>query len=193
MNYLAHLLLSSQDDDLVIGNFIADSIRNKEVKTFPLSIQQGVFLHRQIDSYTDKHPIVLQGTRRLYPNHGKYAPVVIDIFYDNLLTHNWENYSDEPLSTFAERMYQLLLDRQADLPLKMQKYIHGMIENNWLLSYGTMEGLQYAFERIERRTKFKSNFENAVADLQKDYGLFNEEFNQFFPDVQQLVSEFCNC
>ena len=193
MNYLAHLFLSCQDDDLVIGNFIADSIRNKEVATYPLSIQQGIFLHRQIDSYTDTHPIVLQGTRRLYANHRKYAPVVIDIFYDNLLANNWKRYSNEPLAAFAERMYQLLIDRKNDLPLKMQKYVYGMIENNWLLSYGTMAGLQYAFERLDKRTKFKSNFVNAVKDLQKDYDLFNEEFNLFFPDVQQMVNDFCGC
>ena len=73
MNYLAHLFLTRHDEDLTIGNFIADSISNKEVKDFSSSIQQGIFIHRAIDSYTDKHPIVLKSTRRLYPSHGKYA------------------------------------------------------------------------------------------------------------------------
>ena len=82
MNYLAHLFLSCQDEDLVIGNFIADSIRNKEVATFSPAIQQGISLHRKIDAYTDSHPIVRLSTRRLHPHHHKYAPVVIDIFFD---------------------------------------------------------------------------------------------------------------
>lgn len=193
MNYLAHLFLSCQDDDLVIGNFIADSIRNKEIKTYSPAIQQGIFLHRKIDSYTDEHPIVRQGTRRLHPHHSKYAPVVIDIFFDNLLAHNWHRYSSEPLPVFAQKMYQLLRERQLDLPLKMQKYVPNMIASNWLEKYGTMEGLQYTFERMDKRTKFPSNFKNAVSHLEADFDVFNEEFNLFFPDVQQMVLEFCGC
>lgn len=193
MNYLAHLFLSCQDEDLVIGNFIADSIRNKEVASFSLGIQQGINLHRKIDSYTDTHPIVRQGTRRLHPYHHKYAPVVIDIFFDNLLAHNWDRYSVEPLPVFAQRMYHILTERQLDLPLKMQKYVPNMIANDWLQKYGTTEGLQYTFERMDQRTKFPSNFKNAVSHLQADFELFNEEFNLFFPDVQQMVAEFCGC
>lgn len=193
MNYLAHLFLSCQDDDLVIGNFIADSIRNKEVKTYPFSIQQGIILHRKIDTYTDEHPIVRQGTRRLHIHHHKYAPVVIDVFFDNLLAYNWERYATEPLTDFAKKMYNLLEERQMDLPLKMQKYVPNMIANNWLEKYGTMEGLQYTFERLDMRTKFPSNFKNAVSNLQADFELYNEEFNLFFPDVQQMVVEFCGC
>lgn len=193
MNYLAHLFLSCQDDDLVIGNFIADSIRNKEVKTYSPAIQQGIFLHRKIDSYTDEHPIVRQGTRRLHPHHHKYAPVVIDVFFDNLLAHNWHRYSSEPLPVFAQKMYQLLRERQLDLPLKMQKYVPNMIASNWLEKYGTMEGLQYTFERMDKRTKFPSNFKNAVSHLEANFDAFNEEFNLFFPDVQQMVLEFCGC
>ncbi len=191
MNYLAHLFLSCHDDDLVIGNFIADSIRNKDVVSFSPSIQQGISLHRKIDAFTDTHPIVRQGTRRLHPHHHKYAPVVIDIFFDNLLVHNWDRYSAETLPDFSQRMYQLLTERQLDLPLKMQKYVPNMIANDWLQKYGTTEGLQYTFERMDKRTKFVSNFKNAVSHLQENFDLFNEEFNLFFPDVRQMVGEFC--
>ena len=193
MNYLAHLFLSCQDDDLVIGNFIADAIRNKEMKGYSSAIQQGIILHRKIDSYTDEHPIVRQGTRRLHPHHHKYAPVVIDIFFDNLLAYNWHRYSSESLPDFAQKMYQLLAERQLDLPLKMQKYVPNMIASNWLEKYGTKEGLQYTFERMDKRTKFPSNFKNAVSHLEADFDAFNEEFNLFFPDVQQMVVDFCGC
>lgn len=193
MNYLAHLFLSCQDDDLMIGNFIADSIRNKEVANYPLSIQQGILLHRKIDSFTDTHPIVKQGTRRLHPQHHKYSPVVIDVFFDNLLANNWALYASESLSDFAHRMYQVLLDRQTDLPLKMQKYVPNMIENDWLQKYGTWEGLQYTFERMDQRTKFPSNFANAVSHLQADYEIYNQEFNLFFPDVIEMTIDFCGC
>jgi acyl carrier protein phosphodiesterase len=193
MNYLAHLFLSCQDEDLLIGNFIADSIKNKEVALYTPSIQQGVLLHRQIDVYTDNHPIVRQATRRLYPSHRKYAPVVIDVFFDNLLSNNWDLYTEEPLADFAKRMYATLERRATDLPEKLQQYVPRMIADNWLMRYGTEDGLQYTFDRMDTRTRFKSNFHSAVKDLKKDYELYNKEFNLFFPDVINMVNEFCSC
>lgn len=193
MNYLAHLFLSCHDDDLMIGNFIADSIRNKEVADYSERIQQGIFLHRQIDSFTDNHPIVRQSTKRLHPHHHKYSPVVIDVFFDNLLANNWHLYTNETLPNFSKRMYDVLTKRKGDLPLKMQKYVPNMIANDWLQKYGTKEGLQYTFERMDKRTKFKSNFVNAVSHLEADYDLYETEFNQFFPDVIQMANDFCGC
>ncbi|MEM6318807.1 MAG: ACP phosphodiesterase [Bacteroidota bacterium] len=193
MNYLAHLFLSCQNDDLLLGNFIADAIRNKEVGSYPETVQKGIFLHRQIDSFTDTHPIVLQGTRRLYSHHGKYAPVVIDVYFDNLLANNWYLYASESLEVFAERMYATLKRRHLDLPPKMQGYVPRMIASKWLTAYANFDGLQYTFERMDQRTKFPSNFKNAVSHLRADYAQFNEEFNQFFPDVIQMVNEFCGC
>ncbi len=193
MNYLAHLFLSCQDDDLLVGNFIADSIKNKEVSIYSPTIQQGIFLHRQIDSFTDRHPIVKQATRRLYIHHSKYAPVVIDVFYDHLLANNWANYAEEPLDSFAARMYQLLRGRIAELPPKLQQNVPVMIQHNWLMHYGSEKGLQYTFERMDQRTRFQSNFKNAVSHLKQDYGLYNEEFNAFFPEVIHMVNDFCAC
>ena len=193
MNYLAHLFLSCQDEDLLVGNFIADSIKNKVVATYPTTIQQGIFLHRQIDSFTDQHPVVRKGVRRLYPYHGKYAPVVIDVFFDNLLSNNWSKYTEEPLNNFAAKMYQILRKRAVDLPSKLQKSVPVMIQHNWLMNYGTMDGLQFAFERMDQRTRFKSNFKNAVSHLEQDYELYNEEFNVFFPEVIQMANDFCAC
>ena len=48
MNFLAHLYLSGEDEELMIGNFIADFIRNREVTNYSEGIQKGIFLHRKI-------------------------------------------------------------------------------------------------------------------------------------------------
>jgi len=193
MNFLAHLFLSCQDDDLLIGNFIADSIRNKEVATYSPQIQKGIFLHRHIDSYTDQHREVKKGTRRLHPTHRKYAPVVVDIFYDYILSHNWDRYSSEPLPIFSKRIYWILEQRLSDLPTKLQKRVPDMIYHDWLMNYGKEEGLRYVFSRMKERAKFPTNFDRAVDDLLKDYKLFEQEFNAFFPEMIEEVKEFCGC
>jgi len=189
MNFLAHLFLSFENEDHVIGNFIADSIRNSEVKNYTSEIQQGIMIHREIDSYTDNHPSVRKGTQRLQPHHHKYAPVVIDILYDYILANNWERYSVKSLESFSNNIYSILNNRINELPEKLKRNVPGMIRGNWLQSYKTTEGLSYTLQRMDKRASFPSKFAEAVDHLHRDYTLFENEFNDFFP---QLITHLKN-
>ena len=81
MNFLAHLYLSKNHTNILIGNFIADSIRGNQFTHLHPEIQQGIVLHRHIDTYTDAHPIVRKSKRRLHERYGHYDGVIIDLFY----------------------------------------------------------------------------------------------------------------
>ena len=81
----------------MIGNFIADHIRGNHYKEYSNEIQQGVFLHRAIDTYTDAHAIVRKSKRRLHKRYGHYNGVIIDVFYDYFLAKNWASFSEVPL------------------------------------------------------------------------------------------------
>jgi len=89
MNFLAHIYLSFDDDEITIGNFIADSIRGNKYKHLPERVQKGIFLHREIDTYTDAHSIVRKSTKRLHKNYSHYSGIIVDIFYDHYLAKNW--------------------------------------------------------------------------------------------------------
>ena len=88
MNYLAHLYLSGESEDLRFGNFIADSIRGKELARYQDGVLQGIMMHRAIDFYTDSHTTVNKSVARLKPGFKRYAPVIIDVFYDTILPLN---------------------------------------------------------------------------------------------------------
>ena len=90
MNFLAHIYLSFGDDEITLGNFFADHIRGNKFKHFPEKIQKGIVLHREIDTYTDAHPIAKQSSRRLHANYSHYSRVIVDIFYDHFLAKNWK-------------------------------------------------------------------------------------------------------
>ncbi len=193
MNFLAHIYLSCDNEELLVGNFIADFIRNKEMVNLPPDILKGVLLHRQIDTYTDQHPMVRQGTKRLRENHGKYAPVLIDIFYDYILANNWSRYSGESLDAFTENVYEILEKWLSVMPKKLQLRLPGMISGKWLSQYGKLDGLEFVLRKMDERTKFPSNFAGATVDLLADYTLFEQEFNAFFPDLIQYVDTQCKC
>lgn len=193
MNFLAHLFLSCDNEDLLIGNFIADFIKNKEIQNYSQSVQKGILLHRQIDTYTDRHPTVLKGVKRLRPFHAKYAPVVIDILYDYLLAKNWGRYSGQSLDGFSNYIYEILLSRMDELPLKLRKRLPGMIKGKWLQAYGTKAGMLFTLQKMDERSTFPSNFSLAMDHLDLAYQQYNEEFNIFFPEIIQYVDNHCNC
>lgn len=183
MNFLAHIYLSGEDDRITIGNFIADKIHGKAYKKYPFDIQKGILLHREIDTFTDAHPIVRQSTKRLHTNYGHYSSVIVDILYDHFLAKNWETYSTIPLKDFSVSFYNLLEDSYEILPLRIQNLMPFMIADNWLLNYSKIEGVQRVLDGMNRRTKYKSKMNEATKELKIHYNEFEEEFTLFFDEL----------
>lgn len=186
MNFLAHCFLARHREEWLLGSFLADYLKNAAIRNLPEAVQEGVWLHRRIDTYTDRHPEVLNGVRRLYSAHGKYAPVVVDVFYDYFLSINWGLYSDEPLADFAQGVYAVLRKNAASMPLRLQENLPLMIANDWLQSYRTIGGIAYAFERMKRRASRPEQFDGVIDSLLRDHDKLNEEFKRFFPEVMRL-------
>lgn len=183
MNFLAHIYLSFGDDDVTIGNFIADSIRGNKYTHLPERVQKGILLHRDIDTYTDAHDIPKQSSKRLHKNYSHYSRVIVDIFYDHFLAKNWVTYSDEPLDIFVENFYDLLEDNYSILPQGTKRMMPYMIANNWIYNYKNMEGIGRVLSGMNRRTKNKSKMNFAILDLEEHYEAFEEEFTAFFEEL----------
>ncbi|MEN0046091.1 MAG: ACP phosphodiesterase [Bacteroidota bacterium] len=193
MNYLAHLLLSCEDEELMLGNFLADFVKNRYRDELAPRVLEGIRLHRTIDSFTDRHPLVLQGTRRLYPQHHKYAPVLIDVFYDYLLIENWDSYHYEPFDQFTEHVYAILKARLKEIPLPFRARAYNMVQHDWLSSYTSLEGIRDTFERLKRRVSQPKYLDQSVESLKAHHTLLTQEFNGFFPEVMEVVKENCAC
>lgn len=193
MNFLAHIYLSDDNDLIKIGNFMADGIHGKNFDNFPLDVKKGIILHRGIDSYTDAHPVFRQSTKHLHQNYHHYAGVIVDVFYDHFLAKNWKNYSDENLEVFVARFYQSLHENYEILTPRTQNLMPYMIEQNWLVSYQTIDGITKILTQMDQRTNNQSKMRFATQDLTELYTSFEEEFTLFFEDLitfakQKLIS-----
>ena len=188
MNFLAHIYLSGTNKDVIIGNFIGDEVKGKSYTDYPVAIQKGLLLHREIDTFTDAHPIVRQSTKRLHNKYSHYSGVIVDILYDHFLAKNWNMYSDVSLEKFADDFYHLLEKNKAVLPPATLKMIPYMIQGNWLVSYATIDGISEVLTNMNYRTKNRSKMNLAVNELQEFYLEFETEFTTFF---EELIS-FCN-
>ena len=189
MNCLAHLYLSGEDPDLKMGNFMADHIKGKAINDLPESVRKGVILHRKIDQFTDNHPVVELSKISLRPQFRKYAPVITDIFYDHFLAKNWNQYASVSLPIYAEEFYKLSSYYTAIMPQRTTHMLRYMIANNWLVSYGTLDGIHSVLTGMSKRTAFHSGMEHAAEFLQGRYPEFEEEFSLFFEELTKYVSD----
>ena len=188
MNFLAHIYLSGSNEAVTIGNFIADGIKGKSYKKYPLQIQRGILLHREIDTFTDQHPIVKKSTARLHNNYSHYSGVIVDILYDHFLAKNWNDYHKQPLEEYIQDFYKLLRTDFDILPSRIQQMMPYMISDNWLLSYATVPGISKILVQMNRRTNNISKMNFAVIELEQYYTEFEEEFTSFFIELESFTS-----
>ena len=191
MNFLAHCFLSCRDDHKLIGNFLGDFLTLDEVRNLPESIREGVYLHRLIDSYTDQHARVKDGKRLLYPKFHKYAPVVLDIFFDYLFSRNWETFSGESLEHFRNRTYQSILNRLDWVPPRLHPRLRNMVAGCFLHEYASWEGMGRTFSRIQGYISYPALLDDPLPVLKEQEEKLNEVFLDFFPDLILEVNSFC--
>ena len=187
MNFLAHLYLSGTSEGLIIGNFIGDSVKGRDLNRYAKKVQEGIILHRKIDFFTDHHPIAERSKKRIRKEFRKYAPVIIDVFYDHFLATNWDIYSKEALNNYVKNTYQLLEQNSASFPERAQYMLPFMITQNWIENYKTIEGIKKALTGLASRTRFKSNMELAHNSLEKEYKELDKDFKLFFPELIDYV------
>lgn len=189
MNYLAHLLLSGNDKELRIGNFIADSVRGKNFKRFPDRVAQGIVIHRNIDFFTDTHEIVKESKDLIRPVYGLWSGVIVDLYYDHFLAANWSEYHSTDLKTYTEGFYDDLKEYWDVLPSRIQRFYPVMVEHNWIYNYRTVEGMSHILYQMNKRTKGKSNMQNASTELIEHYDLLEAQFRLFFEELQAYSKE----
>ncbi|WP_458627125.1 acyl carrier protein phosphodiesterase [Winogradskyella sp. PC D3.3] len=184
MNFLAHIYLSGNNEQIAIGNFVGDGVRGNKYKIYPKDLQIGIQLHRNIDTFTDAHPLFRQCTKRLHKGYGHYSGVIVDIFFDHFLAKNWKTYSDIPLDIYISNFYKTLIKNIDILPPRFKRITPIMIEGNWLLSYATIEGIQIVLNGMNQRTKGQSKMNEATKELKEYYEAFEADFTLFFEDLR---------
>jgi acyl carrier protein phosphodiesterase len=183
MNFLAHLYLSGNEEDVIVGNFVADAVKGNLLGRFPEGMERGIRLHREIDRFTDQHPVFRSSKSRLTDKYRMYSGVIVDLYYDHFLAKFWNEYSKEDLRQVVARTYFLLVRRFHLLPPRSRRILPFMITQNWLVGYRDLESLQRVFNGMSRRTNHPSGMENAVMDLKAGYSFFENDFRTFFPEI----------
>ena len=194
MNYLAHLFLSEQNEDILFGNLLEDFMhgRVEHSRNDHLSegIKKGIRLHRRIDTLTDQHFIVKCCKKVFYPEFGKYASVVVDVLFDHFLIINWNNFTDEPFEDFRPRVYKSLEKYRALMPKELDDLVSSMIFHDWLKAYETDEGLSKALSDLNRKIKSGPDMLLSIPIMHENYELLNKKFIEFFGILQTYCRHY---
>lgn len=187
MNLLAHLHLSvGLSAEETAGNVLADFLPNDLVA--PPGIGRGITLHRKIDGFTDRHPLVAEARDLISPERRRLASIIVDVAFDYTLCQKWGEHSDTALPQFIEEGYSTIQFGARDLGEIATRLIGRMRQNQWLESYCTLDGIAQTFRRITRRSeavkKLIGGEEEIVAKLPELQVLFD----QFYPKLHAEAS-----
>ena len=192
MNYLAHLFLSRESGDAVIGGLLGDFVKGAAVDSYAPEIRAAIVLHRRIDRYTDAHAVVRESRSLISVPRRRFAGIMVDVFYDHFLVRHWNRFSDVPLAVFTREVYGQLLPQRASFPERLQRILPHMIADDWLGSYGRMTVVDAALRGIARRFKHKQRAEvlaDSARELGHNYLQLENHFLTFFPQLMHYAEQ----
>ena len=188
MNYLAHIYLSGSDRQLQVGNFIGDFVKGRKHEDYPKGIQRGILLHREIDRFTDCHPLFIETVELLRPAFGRYSGIIADMYFDYLLASDFKRYNHSvPLGLFAANFYLSTIINYRWLPERVQGFIFHFIWTNRLKQYANYEGLEYSLKIMSHYKTKAINPELSITFLKENEEILRSRFNIFMPEAIEFV------
>lgn len=188
MNYLAHLHLGGQQPEQLLGSLYGDFVKGPLAGRFSVSLEAAIRLHRQIDVFTDSHPLVLQSLGRFPRQRRRYAGIILDVFFDHCLALHWHDYAEQPLEQFTGNVYQVLA-AQADLPGRLAQIAPYMAADDWLGSYREFAVLEQVFRGIARRLSRPEGMDGALEEVDALYAPLMDDFRSFYPELQAFAGK----
>lgn len=187
MNWLAHLHLSEPAPEFRLGSLLPDLVPKPEQPLLPALFRPGIDRHRQIDIFTDSHPLFRRSIARMEPPYRRFGGILVDIFYDHYLASRWASYSAFSLPDFVAETYQGFERQWHLVPEITRRRLQQMQTEDWLNSYGDIAGIAKTLERISHRLSRPTALVGAVTTLERHYDGFYEDFAAFYPELQRHV------
>ena len=191
MNYLAHLYLADDSPHGLVGALLPDMARGGRNGQFHPLIRSAITLHHRIDSFTDTHPVFARSRRRIDDDHRLFSGIIVDMLYDHLLAADWSSYSGVPVDGFIDYVHDVLSKHTYLMPEQMRPRIGRMVEQGWLRSYATIDGITARLAQMSAgmssRLGRTVRMQDAVAGLDGAWADLSEDFGRFFPELVEHV------
>jgi acyl carrier protein phosphodiesterase len=189
MNYLAHLYLSDDGTpESLVGALLGDFVKGDDHRNYPPAIQRAIMLHRQIDAFTNAHPVYRRSKGRIDPSFRHTRGILVDLFYDHFLARDWLDYHPHPLPEYTRWVYAAMSPYQHLFPPRLQQAFPFMLRDDWLYSYREMENVGRALQGLSRRLRVPNRLPQGLAELKRHYTGLEADFREFFGAVKSFVA-----
>ncbi len=193
MNWLAHFALSPSHGGVLMGNWLADLVPRSELDGIvDPGIRQGLELHRLIDSVTDRHPAMRTALAGFPKALRRTGGIVLDVAWDHFLSLEFERRTGRDLHLHVDDVLTRLEATLPLAPIGTEQVLSRMREEDWLRSYGSLEGVELALTRISRRLGPRASTalspRHAVEHLRASQDQFRKLFDLLWRDVSAEVA-----
>ena len=194
MNFLAHIALSGDNPELIMGNFCGDYIKGKldseKNRRWPDQFLRGVRLHRFIDNFTDTDGVLKVMVREIAAFYGRAAPVATDVCFDHFLARHFHEFHHEDLRHYVSSFYRLADKYSFLIPADMHPLAAALVENDWLFKYREWETVERTLVSMSRRYSFLSDLSRSPETFRHNRAVYERYFLEFYPRLQSACRAF---
>lgn len=197
MNLLAHAILACStlpdtEGQECTGALMADHFTGQVLQSYPPGIQTGIRQHRDIDGYTDHHPVFREFRQAIA---GAGAPrftsgILADIFWDHVLASEWESWGKplcgQGLEVFCASVYTRLGQTKAYHSPGFAKAYPWLVGMSWLSSYASREGIERTLMGLAGRMSGAWVLEGCISIMDKLDGPMRRGFAVFWPELVEF-------
>ena len=197
MNFLGHSLISLEIDEntnkeTLYGNFTGDFYKGL-VEKIELSenLKEGIILHRIIDKTSDRTENLLN--ELLAGKFGIFKGIVSDMFIDHFLSKNFNNLFNKNIDNIEKLILDKVKENKNIFPKDFERTFNWLNDKNVMLNYKDIDFLERAFQGLAKNIRRGEILNLAVAELKKNYNLFEEKsIKEFFYVKDKSIEEFLN-
>lgn len=189
MNFLGHACLSFNEKEILVGNIISDFIKGRRQYDYPQKIQNGIQLHRAIDTFTDANTAIREICSFFKPTYRLYGAAITDVVLDYFLANDENEFESEiRLRHFTSAVYKTLDDFKMFFPVKFSGMFPYMQEQDWLYNYRFDEGIKKSMEGLRRRALYITEMETAFNIFQENKSSIKMLYAEFYPSVKKFAA-----
>jgi len=198
MNYLAHSVISLEIDEKInkntlYGNFTGDFYKGRIEKIdLQENLKSGIILHRLIDKISDRKENFLN--KFLQEKFGIFKGIVSDMYVDHFLCKNFENiFSGNPdfgnVKKVERKIIKNIEKYDKFFPNDFKNFFDWLRREKVLARYKNLDFLERVFLGMSKRVRKGEILRNAVCELRRNYGEFEDNSIKEFLFVKGKVME----
>ena len=182
MNFLAHSFLTFNDGQIV-GQFLEDFIRNKDRYSFPKDIQDGITLHRAIDTFTDSHPAIHEAKKVFSPLVRLYSGAFVDVSMDYFLARDFSINSLQGWKKHSQKVYRVLNENEQFLSDNFKRMLVKMEHDDWLYNYREDWGIKFSIQNVLNKAKYLDKDIPVFHAFLDNKDVLHKCYDDFFSDL----------